>query len=178
MGTIAGAVLYGPVAGTCINIGAAIACGVLAGALSALYFEKLYPRINGNGVRDSLGGLGLLIVAFVGTFFIAPIVVKTYYNYSVDLPTLYPKNAPATSYFISSKDSAGWALAYVGVSAAIAAIAGLVIGLLLRSIDRSFSRNYDDNEIFKAGVFGLREPLPMENAAAPEGFISAQELNR
>lgn len=63
-------------------------------------------------------------------------------------------------------DVAGWALVYVGVSAAIAAISGLLIGYILRLIDRPNIRNYDDSEAFKAGVFGLREPLPMENGGA------------
>jgi ammonia channel protein AmtB len=46
MGTIMGAVLYGPVAGTSVNIGAAIALGIAAGFISALFFKKLYPRLN------------------------------------------------------------------------------------------------------------------------------------
>jgi hypothetical protein len=38
IGTISGAIMYGPVAGTCINIGAAIATGLFAGFLSAVFF--------------------------------------------------------------------------------------------------------------------------------------------
>jgi hypothetical protein len=134
VGTITGAIIYGPVAGTCINIGAAIACGIFAGFLSALFFEKIFPSINGRTVKDSFGVMGILIVSFIGTFFISPIVLKTYYNYSVDLPTLYPQNSPSTAYFIGNKDAVGWVLIYVGVSMGIGLASGLLIGLLMRAI--------------------------------------------
>ena len=38
VGTITGAIMYGSVAGTSINIGAAIAVGLVAGFISALFF--------------------------------------------------------------------------------------------------------------------------------------------
>lgn len=37
--------------------------------------------MNGNIVRDSFGMTSIWIAAFVGTFLIAPTVLKTYYNY-------------------------------------------------------------------------------------------------
>lgn len=46
IGTLTGAIIYGPVAGTCINIGAAIASGLFAGIFSALFFEKIYSKVN------------------------------------------------------------------------------------------------------------------------------------
>lgn len=45
-GTISGGVIYGSVAGTCINIGTAIACGLFAGLTSAFYFRFIYNTIN------------------------------------------------------------------------------------------------------------------------------------
>lgn len=177
IGTLAGAILYGPVAGTCVNIGAAIACGLLAGGVSALYFERVFWRSNVDGLRDSLGTTGILGVAFLGTFLVAPTVIKTYYNYSIDLPTLYPQNEPTTTYFITSQDSAGWALVYVGISAAIGILAGLLIGLLMSILSRPETRYYEDVEIFKAGAYGLREPFTVMSMAE-SGFISTQELAR
>jgi len=38
IGTLSGAIMYGPIAGTCENIGASIAVGIFAGTLSAFYF--------------------------------------------------------------------------------------------------------------------------------------------
>jgi uncharacterized membrane protein YdjX (TVP38/TMEM64 family) len=83
-----GAILYGPVAGTCVNIGAAIACGIIAGLLSAIFYQKIYPFINGTSIKDSLGLLNIWIVSFLATFLVSPTVIKTYYNYSVNLTTL------------------------------------------------------------------------------------------
>jgi hypothetical protein len=133
VGTITGAIMYGPVAGTCINIGAAIAVGLLAGAISAFFFEKIYPKLNASNITDSFG-LGVVwIAAFLGTFIVTPTVLKTYYNYSVDLPTLYPQNSPSSAYFISNKDVAGWSLVYVGISVGIGLVGGIIIGLLLKA---------------------------------------------
>lgn len=73
--------MYGSVAGTSVNIGAAIAVGIIAGSISAFFFEKVYPKVNGNSIMDSLGMGVIWPVAFLGTFVIAPIVLKTYYNY-------------------------------------------------------------------------------------------------
>nr|BAK01027.1 predicted protein [Hordeum vulgare subsp. vulgare] len=156
IGTITGAIVYGSVAGTSINIGAAIAVGLAAGALSAVYFEKVYPNINGEKIRDTFGLGSIWIVAFLGTFLIAPTVLKTYYNYSVDLPTLYPQNTPPSTYIISNLDVAGWALVYVGVSIAIALLGGLVMGIVLKLLARDNSRNFDDGEYFMLSAYGLR----------------------
>jgi len=80
--------MYGPIAGTCTNIGAAIAIGLFSGFLSALFYKKIYKKTNQNGVRDSLGLIGIGVISLMATFFIAPIVIKTYSNFSVNLTTL------------------------------------------------------------------------------------------
>lgn len=176
VGTITGAIMYGPVAATCINMGAAIACGIFSGFISALFFERFFPAINANGLRDSFGVWSILAVSFIGTFLIAPTVLKTYYNYSVDLPTLYPINKPTINYFISSKDVAGWALSYVGVSVAIGLISGLAVGALMWIMGKPSGKNFDDTELFRSGVYGLRKSVGREGT--PEIFPSAQELHR
>jgi len=129
IGTIMGAVLYGPVAGTCINIGASIAIGLLAGFLSSLFYRKVFKSINLNGIRDSFGLIGIFIISFIATFFISPIVLKTYYNYDVILPTLNGT--------ITNVDAAGWVLVYVGISIGIGLTTGLIAGLILYSLDKS-----------------------------------------
>lgn len=73
--------MYGSVAGTSINIGAAIAVGLIAGSLSAFFYEKVYPKVNGDSIKDALGMGIIWVVAFLGTFVVAPIVLRTYYNY-------------------------------------------------------------------------------------------------
>jgi hypothetical protein len=140
-----------------------------------VYFERVLPKLNRGWVRDGLGLLGILLVSLLGTLLIAPTVIKAYYNYSVDLPTLYPQNSPTSNYAIGNADSAGWALVYVGVSMGIGLAAGLLVGLLMKAIERPTCKYFDDAETFKGGAYGLREPL-----AAPEAglTVSAQDLNR
>jgi hypothetical protein len=156
LGTITGAIMYGAVAGTSINMGAAIAVGLVAGATSAFFYEKIYPRLNGRVIQDTFGMGSIWIAAFIGTFLVAPTVLKAYYNYSVDLPTLYPPNSSG-AYFISSKDVAGWALVYVGVSVAIGLIGGILIGLLLKLVEKAAVKYFDDSEFYRSAAYGLRE---------------------
>lgn len=137
--------MYGSVAGISINIGAAIAVGLCAGIISALFFEKIYPAFNKSQIRDSFGGLSILFISFLGTFLIAPTVVKTYYNYDVNLPTLYPSNTPSSTYTISSVSVAGWCLVNVGVSIGIALVGGLIIGAILHFFSQAKFKSYDDS---------------------------------
>jgi hypothetical protein len=176
VGTITGAIIYGPVAGTCINIGAAIACGLIAGFVSAVFFEKIFPLVNGSTVKDSFGLIGVLLVSFLGTFVVSPTVLKTYYNYSVDLQTLHPSNVVSSAYTVTNIDSVGWVLVYVGVSAGIGLIAGLIVGLIMKFIEQKSTKSFDDSELFKGGSYGLREPKS-STTGGQEGFVSAQELN-
>jgi hypothetical protein len=178
LGTITGAIMWGSVAGTSKNIGAAIAVGLIAGLISALFYEKLYPSLNNNKITDSFGIVNIWIVAFLGTFVVSPLVLRTYYNNDVDLPTLYPSNAPSTgfstSFFINNKNVAGWSLIYVGISLAVALVAGLIVGLLMKFFERTTTRYYEDNEFFKSASYGLREPIQAPHQDRPIG--SAQQF--
>lgn len=78
IGTLAGAIMYGPIAGTCQNIGASIAVGLFAGIISAFFFEKIQPKLNKRGIRDTLGGVLVLAVSLIGPFVVAPIVMIAY----------------------------------------------------------------------------------------------------
>jgi hypothetical protein len=156
VGTITGAIMYGSIAGTCVNIGAAIASGLFSGFLSALFFEVIYPKLNSSRIRDSFGLFGILAISFLGTFFIAPIVLKTYYNYDVDLSTLYNQNAPTTAFTVSNVDSIGWVLVYVGISMGIGLVGGVIMGLFLSVFNRIISHHFDDSEFFRVSVYGLR----------------------
>lgn len=79
-GTISGGIFYGPVAGTCINIGAAIASGLFAGLITALYFCFLHKKMNSNGLFDSYGVVNTLLLSFLGSFVLAPIIFISYYD--------------------------------------------------------------------------------------------------
>lgn len=88
IGTLSGAIMYGPIAGTCENVGASIAVGIFAGICSALFFESLYPKINKKGIRDSLGGVLVLGVSLIGSFVIAPLIMTAYNNAGLNLVVL------------------------------------------------------------------------------------------
>ena len=165
-GTIVGAVLWGPVSGTCVNIGAAIAVGLIAGLITALDYNALLISENEQEITTSIGRI---MVGSLGTFVIAPIVIKALYNYSVELPTLYSSNSVTTGAVITDKDSAGWVLIYVGISFGISLVGGILIGAFLKCIERKRFRFFDDGELFKSGNYGLRSNIePFD-----QGFPSA-----
>lgn len=152
-----GAILYGPVAGTCINIGAAIACGILAGFSSAIFYKKVYPKINETVVWDSLGLLNIWVVSFVATFLISPIVIRTYYNYTVNLSTLSVSSIDVLGSAILDVTSAGWSLIYVGITVGIGLGCGFIVGFILRTIDKVFGAEFSDQMLFFLDQ-GLRGP--------------------
>lgn len=89
--------------------------------------------------------IGRIIVAPLGTFVIAPIVIRALYNYEIDLPTLYSSNSVSTGAIIATKSIAGWVLIYVAVSIGIALAAALLVGAFLKCISRKKIRFFDDN---------------------------------
>ena len=71
---IGGAIMCGPIAGTMDNIGSFMAIGMVAGIISAIYFGKVNSSINKSSVFDTYGIIYILIVSFLGTFFVSPLV--------------------------------------------------------------------------------------------------------
>lgn len=134
IGTINGSIMYGSVAGTCVNIGTALTVGLGAGVLSAIYFTKISPKINAERLNDSFGGLIIVITSFIGTFLIAPIVLKAYYDYQWHLTTLEVSNFDSVGPIFDSISVVGWILVYVGVSIGVSSVSGLIIGLLFKII--------------------------------------------
>jgi len=92
IGTISGAIMYGSIAGTCINLGTALTIGLFSGLFSAFYYYKIEAYINKTYLYDTLGGLIVLFVSFIGTFAIAPIVMKAYYDRDWNLTTMQVSN--------------------------------------------------------------------------------------
>ncbi len=54
-----------------------------------------------------------------------------------------------------SKDVAGWALVYVGISVGIGLTGGILIGLLLKTIERAVM-HFNDAEFYQPSPYGLR----------------------
>ena len=140
-GMIGGAIMAGPIAGTLDNIGAFMAIGTFAAIISALYFGYIHPKINASRVRDTYGALYIAIVSFLGTFFIAPLVLIGMVRNKVNSNLLM--NSPLTNANI-----AGWSLTYVGISVGIALVAGFAVGAFLMCMEREVIREFDDENIF------------------------------
>lgn len=126
-GMIGGAIMAGPIAGTLDNIGAFMAIGTFAAILSALYFGYIHSRLNSTRVRDTYGALYIAIVSFLGTFFVAPLVLIGMVRNDVASNLLMNS-------VLTNADIAGWSLAYVGISIGIALIAGFSIGAFMMCI--------------------------------------------
>lgn len=140
-GMIGGAIMAGPIAGTLDNIGAFMAIGTFAGILSAIYFAKIHPRVNATRVQDTYGALYIAIVSFLGTFFIAPIVLIGMVKNNVNSNLLM-------NFKLTNGDIAGWSLAYVGISLGIALVAGFSIGAFMMCMEKQVIREFDDENIF------------------------------
>ena len=135
---IGGAILAGPIAGTLTNIGAFMAMGTFAGIISALYFGKIHPKLNKINVKDTYGALYIAIVSFLGTVFVAPLVLIGMVRNEVfssllvlGSPTLTTTPTLAELGYLTNSDIAGWSLTYVGISVGVALVAGFSTGALM-----------------------------------------------
>lgn len=117
--------MCGTIAGTLDNIGAMMALGTFAGIINVLYFRYVHLKINRNRVFDTYGVLYIFIVSLLSTFFINPIVLIGMYDNTVYSNLL-------NNIFVTSFETAGWSLTYMGISIAIALVSGLFVGLVLK----------------------------------------------
>jgi hypothetical protein len=148
-GIIGGAILAGPVAGTMDNFGAFMAIGTFAGIVNAIYFAKIDPKINGSSILDTYGGLYILIISFLGTMLVQPVVLIGMHNNDVQSNLL-------DNVLVDNYNSAGWSLIYVGLSVGIALFGGLITGIATKSFGRENGKEFEDRIIFDRRI-GLKE---------------------
>ena len=86
--SIAGGVVFGPVAATVTNIAAPIALGLAAGIISTVFYRKVYVSVNSEEIKDTFGMLNFLILSLLGTFFFAPIIIRAQYNHDIIISPL------------------------------------------------------------------------------------------
>jgi len=145
LGIICGGIVFGPIAGTAVNIGATITCGIISGLIVSIYSWKLHSKINSRWLNDSYGATGVLIVSFVSTFAISPIILIAYYIRTWILPTLEVSNFDTKGLPLINGSIAGWVLIYVGVSIGVGVGSALITGLvfrLIQSASHEGSHNY------------------------------------
>ena len=112
----------GAVAPIIYNIGIILMIGSVTGFLCGIYMRLAHVKINKNNVKDVLGLFGpFAISSILGSLVVAPSVISVYYNKGVNFP-LTIESVP--------KDLAGYQLIYVGLSAGIGLVCGLLTVLL------------------------------------------------
>ena len=154
-GLINGAVIFGSVANTAINIGAAIACGMGAGLLTVVYFYKIYPWMNRKIVADSYGIFLILATSLIATVFIAPIVLAIESNARVILPSLQSINNPDGD-VVPGLNIAGYALTYPAITILVASGFGFLVSLLLKCFDQFDAEKVMSDRLFFNTQHGLR----------------------
>ncbi len=126
---IGGAILSGPFAGTLDNIGSYMALGFVAALINVVYYTKIYPKINSLVMFDVNGIVYILIISFLATFIISPLVIRGMYTKDVNSVAL-------NNVQIDSAQVPGYLLAYVGITVAIALISGAITGGILKCFER------------------------------------------
>lgn len=105
-----------------------MALGLVAALINVVYYTKIYPRINSQTVFDVNGIVYILIISFLATFVISPLVIRGMYTKDV-------KSVPLNNITITSYDISGYLLGYVGITIGIALITGLVTGGILKCME-------------------------------------------
>ena len=81
VGLISGGIISGILAGEYDNIGIASMLGFFGGLISAVFNNKVRPKMNKEYVVDSQGLLGsIFVVAFFGAFVVAPCMLNQFYK--------------------------------------------------------------------------------------------------
>lgn len=127
------------VAGTINNIGACIAIGAFAGFVSGFWLRIVHPRINANRSVDHLGIFGpILINSVIGGLVISPAMYQIFINLGTVSSGL---GAAITSSAYTYNQ-----LAYIGIAAGTAIVAGLLAGFLILPF-RDSSNDYEFTKI-------------------------------
>lgn len=121
--------------------------GFAAGAIAAVFMNLVTPKMNQNGVMDSQGLIGpILVVAVIASFVIHPSVLHQFF---VRSPSLYLRGVgyPETDFRF-----ARYHLTYFGLTVAFAAITGAILGFIYKAKTRE--NHFEDTKFF-ADDYGL-----------------------
>ena len=163
-GTVVGGTVIGAGAGFIESIGICILLGILAGFLTGVVMSTAWVRINESGVFDSQGFiLPVLLTTFLGGFIAFPCIIIRHYTLQGDFVV--------TGILDGTDDwmSAGFQLAYFGVTLGIALGTGLISALLTRI---AYSEHYDfaDLKIFSYdyGLYDYQTDYDEESGTGKE----------
>lgn len=129
LGSLSGAIAFGPVASYVSNIAAPIAVGTGGALITVLYKVALWPRINKDYCHDALGSLGPIFgSALLGSALVSPLTIFAYERHSLSSNT-------AMDGEIDSKNSPYWMLIYAGVSLGVGLVTAMVTATIIRCAD-------------------------------------------
>lgn len=129
LGSISGAIMFGPVASFVTNISAPIAVGIFSGLVSVFYRQKMMKKLNKKHIYDSLGLFGSVgIVSMFGVIAVSPLVIHTYYFNDV-------RSTPMGSISVKSPSEAPFIVIFAGISAGIGLVSGMINSTILRCLD-------------------------------------------
>jgi hypothetical protein len=96
--------------------------GSVTGFLNGIYMRVIHVRINRDNVKDVLGLFGpFAIASILGSFVVTPSVLTFYYNRGYTFPFSNKITIPS--------NYAGYQLIYVGLSAGIGLVGGLLTSI-------------------------------------------------
>lgn len=132
------------------NIGIIIMIGSVTGFLCGIYMRVLHVKINKNNVKDVLGLFGpFCIASIIGSLIVVPSVISIYNTRSITFP--FTDIVPPFEY-------AGYQLIYVGLSAGIGLVGGLITSLF-SICDKDYFALASNSRIFlnEFGLYDLGE---------------------
>lgn len=123
VGVLGGLAILGAVSSYINNIGACITVGAIAGFISGFWLRFAHPRVNANYKYDQLGLIGpIMINAFIGTIFIAPIAFAAYTNQGLTTAELVKTVTQSSSTYY---------LAVFSLTLALGVLTGLAAGVIV-----------------------------------------------
>lgn len=144
VGSISGAIMYGGIAGLNANLGATLTIGLISGIISALFYYKVEERINKNYIYDTLGGTIVLIVSFLGTFAVSPIIIQSYASRDWTISTFQVSALDTVGPLFRNKNSYKYMFIYVGFTLCVALVTGIMMGIISRCLTYSSYKSFTD----------------------------------
>lgn len=162
-GTISGGIVMGAAAPLIYNIGIIIMIGTVTGMLCGIYMRVLHVKINKNNVKDVLGLFGpFCISALIGSLVVVPSALIVSYNRGMSFPFANIQ----IPYSL-----AGYQLIYVGISAGIGLVGGLLTSIF-SICDKDAFALASNSRIFKNefGLYDLGEASKSRQALPPPSY--------
>jgi hypothetical protein len=140
--------------------------GTIAGVLCGFYMRFIHVRINRNNVKDVLGLFGPFAISSIfGSLVVTPALLQLYYSRGFSFPN--------SSYTLSA-GYASYQLIYVGLTAGIGLVGGLITALL-SICDKDYFGLASNSRIYENdfGLYDLAksskslQALPATNSITP-----------